>query len=89
MAHFMPPWVNPDQIGVNSSLQGAKIFGRMAELAYASDLKSDSHTGLRVRVPLWPQKICSRGGIGIRDSLRSYARKGVGVRVSPRARFHQ
>ena len=27
----------------------------------------------------------ARGGIGIRDSLRSYARKGVGVRVSPSA----
>ena len=29
--------------------------------------------------------ISARGGIGIRNSLRSYARKSVGVRVSPSA----
>ena len=33
------------------------------------------------------KNIGTRGGIGIRDSLRSYARKGVGVRVSPSAHF--
>src|SRR5574340_913908 len=58
---------------------------------------ADGGIGIRVRFrsvseqsgggssPLQPTS--SRGGIGIRDSLRSYARKGVGVRVSPRAHY--
>ena len=38
-----------------------------------------------VEVQILPSALCTRGGIGIRDSLRSYALRGVGVRVSPSA----
>ena len=41
------------------------------------------YTGMEVQI--LPSAQRTRGGIGIRDSLRSYARKGVGVRVSPSA----
>lgn len=55
---------------------------------------SGPYGGNSVEVQLLPSaqadKLClsalsTRGGIGIRDSLRSYALRGVGVRVSPSA----
>ena len=60
-----------------------KNFGQVAELvdAYGSGPYGETLGGSN---PLLPTR--SRGGIGIRDSLRSYALWGVRVRVSPRAR---
>ena len=42
-----------------------------------------TYLGVWVQIP--PSAPSARGGIGIRDSLRSYARKSVGVRVPPSA----
>ena len=57
-------------------------LARVLELADRHGSGPCVRKDVRVQISSLAQfNVCRDGGIGIRDSLRSYARKGVGVRV--------
>ncbi len=81
----MPQIVSGCQVYTSPDIIGQQI-AEVLKLADRHASGACAFTSVRVRVSPSAHIITrTRGGTGIRDSLRSYARKGVRVRVSPSA----